>query len=268
MDWFSTESLETIFHISTITVAILGGFGLMAALISAFSGYEVADRLQKESNVKISEANARAEEAKAGSAEANASGEKAKRDAAIALKQANEANAHLADANARAAQANERAAQAAQKAAEANLALEKYKAPRSLTKLQQDTIREKLKKISGVSVDVLNFGSTTEIVTFSALLVSILNGAGWPAQSWNDMGGGAATGIVVITKPDANENILKASKALVGALQDAGVVCNLHSVPEWNTQDKWVSPPGAVMGPSWESSKVAPIRLIIGAKPQ
>ncbi|HUJ79475.1 MAG TPA: hypothetical protein VLY45_04075, partial [Nitrospiria bacterium] len=44
---------------------------LTAALFSAFSGYEVADRLQKESNTKIADSNARAEEAKKEAAQAN-----------------------------------------------------------------------------------------------------------------------------------------------------------------------------------------------------
>jgi len=81
MGVFSTSSLEWIFQYATIFAAIFGGLSLTLALISAFSGYEVSDRLQKESNEKISEANVRAEEAKSVAAEANkiAEGERLER---------------------------------------------------------------------------------------------------------------------------------------------------------------------------------------------
>lgn len=71
MSGFSTESLEGIFHIATYAAFILGGLSVTAALISAFSGYEVADRLTKESDLKIAKTNERAANAEQRAAEAN-----------------------------------------------------------------------------------------------------------------------------------------------------------------------------------------------------
>ena len=68
---FSLEFWESVFFWSTGIAAGAGAVGVAAAFIAGMVGYQVTDRLVKESNVKISEANARAEEAKAIAAKAN-----------------------------------------------------------------------------------------------------------------------------------------------------------------------------------------------------
>lgn len=181
-------------------------------------------------------------------------------DAGVKIAEASEG---AAKADERAAQANERAANAEHKAAEANLALEIFKAPRSLTRSQQDRLRDKLELFRGVSIDIFRFGETPEIVRFSTLLVVPLKEAGWSPRDWNSIGGGAATGVLVMTRQGTDNNVLMAASALVTALRDVGI----ESGP-WQAPENWSAAPGGMLnGPPWEPDKSAPIRMIIGTKP-
>lgn len=71
MTGISSQTLEFLFHVSTYAAFVLGGLSVTAALISAFSGYEVSDRVQKEAEQRISAATAQAELAKTEAAKAN-----------------------------------------------------------------------------------------------------------------------------------------------------------------------------------------------------
>lgn len=62
---YSLSFWETTFRWATGIAAVAGGIGVTAAFISAIVGYQVTDRVIKESDKKIAEANTRAEEAKA-----------------------------------------------------------------------------------------------------------------------------------------------------------------------------------------------------------
>jgi hypothetical protein len=64
--FFSTPFLQTVFFVTTAAAAIAGGIGIVAALMSALSGYVITDRAQREADVLIAEAKgeaARANEA-------------------------------------------------------------------------------------------------------------------------------------------------------------------------------------------------------------
>jgi hypothetical protein len=104
-------------------------------------------------------------------ADANSRAGRARRDAATANeraaaleKEAESARAAIADANAR--------------AIEAQLALEKYKAPRSLTKEQQDRIVENIKLFAGQEY-ALSVAVGAEAENFLCMLDGILQSAGW-----------------------------------------------------------------------------------------
>lgn len=183
--------------------------------------------------------------------------------AAIAIERTAILENKTAEIKADTVKANERAAKAEKEAAEAKLALEKFKAPRLLTKLQQDILRDKLKPFSGITIDIIRYGATTEIARLSELIGAPLNEAGWSPRTWNDISGGSATGVLVMTKLNATETIVKASNALIVTLRELSIDCS-----PWAPPKDWSAVPGAVSGPSWEADKVAPIRLIIGAKPQ
>lgn len=78
MAGFSTETLGFLFHWATICAAIFGTIGVISALISAFSGYEVSGRLQKETDLKLAEANKNVAEARQETAEAKLETERVK----------------------------------------------------------------------------------------------------------------------------------------------------------------------------------------------
>jgi len=86
-----------------------------------------ANSVAKQAESKLADANARAEEAKRQAAEANARSEEAKKDSADSLL--------------RAAEAEKQVASAKERAAEATLALEKFKAPRTLSTEQRNVLR-------------------------------------------------------------------------------------------------------------------------------
>ena len=163
------------------------------------------------------------------------------------------------------ANTNERAAQAEARAAEANLELAKFKAPRSLTGAQQKSLKDALKSFSNISIDVIRYGETPEIVQLSTALVLPLKEAGWNPRDWNVVGGGAATGVLIVTKTGSADTVEKGAVALVTALQAVGIASAKLPVPE-NWGD-WGNAPGIVTGLPWERDKVAPIRMIIGTKP-
>jgi hypothetical protein len=167
-----------------------------------------------------------------------------KRDLAEAAKAASEANA---------------------RAAEARLELERLKMPRSLSRAQQDSFRDRLLVFRGTSIDIFRYGDTPEIVFFSNMLFSVLREAGWSLREWNITGSGAVVGILVITKHGADENILRAANELLGTLQASGL-----DAKEWPADTTWGEFPssgGYIVGPSLDEKTAAPIRILIGAKP-
>jgi hypothetical protein len=82
-------------------------------------------------------------------------------------------NKEAGDARRDAAKANERAANAERDAAAASLALEKYKAPRTLTPEQRRRIKDKLTKF-GPTPFVLAVDPTPEAITFMGIVNSVL----------------------------------------------------------------------------------------------
>lgn len=183
MGGFSTHFLEACFHYGTFAAMLFGGFALIAAFIAGFSGYEVADRLQKESDEKISRTNERA---------------------ALIEREA--------------AQANERAANAEQKAAEATLALEKIRSPRTFTLQQREAIIAKLKPFAGLKFDMLASGGD-ESVAFANKILEILREAGWIFLNKGGFIMGSSEGVVV----RADSPLKDAANALHSALIAQGV---------------------------------------------
>lgn len=176
-----------------------------------------------------------------------------------------EARAEAARATEGAAIANERAAQAEAQAADARLALEKFKAPRFITRAQQEILRDRLKPFTGASIDILRFGDSMEIVNFSAQLDAPLTNAGWSPRYWTITAGGAVVGAFVVTKNGSSEITDKAATALVKALREVGI--GSEKVPPPDGWGDWTAPPGIAHGPSWVKEQIAPIRMVIGAKP-
>jgi hypothetical protein len=86
------------------------------------------------------------------------------------------------------ASANQQAAQANERAAKAQLALEKFKAPRTLTPEQRGRIVDKLKPFSGTEYDITISESDPEILSFVLTLERVLSTAGWTELDWKGTG--------------------------------------------------------------------------------
>jgi hypothetical protein len=84
----------------------------------------------------------------------------------------------LASLNSQAAQANQMAADANERATEAQLALEKYKAPRMITDLQQSVFIDAI-KLSGGQQYMLSVAAGQESANLVCLIDRLLKQAGW-----------------------------------------------------------------------------------------
>jgi hypothetical protein len=173
--------------------------------------------------------------------------------------------ADTATANAQAESAKAEAARANESAAQANLALEKFKAPRSLTPAQAENLRSSLMPYAGISVDILKYGETLEITNLANQIEAALSGAGLHPRNWTVTGGGAAVGILLITENGSSPKVEAAASSLLSAFVASEITCQRVSIPEaWKD---WTTLPGVLMGPPWDKDKLAPIRMVIGSKP-
>jgi len=149
-------------------------------------------------------------------------------------------NRALADSRERIAESNERAANAEQKAAEAKLALEKYKAPRILTKEGQSRITFKMAQFSGVTFDIAATTSK-ESLNLVEQIESALTSAKWTQLEWTggsisrngkvSIGHAIETGITVQVEIAQKEHLLGVAKALSSALNDEGIAAEAQLMP-------------------------------------
>ncbi len=156
-----------------------------------------------------------------------------------------------------AADAHARAAEASQKAAEAQLALAKFKAPRTLTPEQEQSIEDALKPFIGQQY-ALSVAPGIEASNLLCVLDSILKRAGWQQHAaigsimvgtdCGPAGLNSLTGIDARRSPTASPATIGAINALVEAL--AGTDVALRGVT-----DPVNNPTGEV------------IILMVGAKP-
>jgi hypothetical protein len=136
---------------------------------------------------------------------------------------ANEAATERAKADAEIAREGAIAAHA--KALEAELALEKYKAPRTLSPSQIENLISKMKEFQGQTFQITTFWEMREPLDLSNNLYRILLASGWeyvkPETGSFLLGG--MEGIQVWSHPDANENVGKAAGALAKELSSLGL---------------------------------------------
>ena len=177
---FSLAFWESVFFWATGLAALAGAVSVMSAFVAGIVGYQVADVVQKENEVKIADSNARAESAKLSSAEANA------------------------------------------RAAEANLALEKFKAPRFLSTQEIQLIVSRVSKFAGQEYEVTPYWDSKESLDFSNQLHESLTTAGWkylPHGSGSMLFAGTA-GVQVWVHPNADISVKNAADSLVSTLNE------------------------------------------------
>jgi hypothetical protein len=113
------------------------------------------------------------------------------------------------------------AAEANARALEAQLALEKFKAPRILADVELRAIAEKIRPFSGQEFQIVTYWEMQEPLSFAnQLYAGLVELAGWkyikPEGSRLMLGG--TEGVQVWTHPDADEEVKKAADALITAL--------------------------------------------------
>ena len=141
---------------------------------------------------------------------------------------ANEAATARAKADAEIAREGAEAAHA--KALEAELALEKYKAPRTLSPSQVNDLISNMRKFQGQKFQITTFWEMKEPLDLSNNIYRSLVAAGWeyvkPETGHFLLGG--MEGIEVWTYPSSGENVDKAAIALVDELNsfELGAVLN------------------------------------------
>lgn len=162
------------------------------------------------------------------------------------------------------AQLHKDADEAKARAKEAELALEKYKAPRIIEKDKFDELVEKLKPFSGRRIDIFAYptGGTPDTLWYAnRIFVAFLN-ARWKVKFWSVIGGAAdapeevgVSGLAGI----GGDAIFKMK--LIDLLKSAGIEAH-----PWRTFIETDKPSLLEYGPSWDSADVAPIRILVGSK--
>ena len=241
---------------------------------------EVSAEIQRVADKQVAELNKQAEEARLEAEQARKEASTFGREiananarAADANKKAASAESHLAETQKRAAKAEDQAALAQAEAAKFNETAEREKLariqleakllPRSLTPQQFKDLVTKLKPYSGERVDLLVYGETAEIVNITNVIGSAARSAGWRVKAWSTISPGAAvTGILVSRRAEAPSiPVDRATDALVSALRSEGLACTRFA-PFTGT-----AIPAAIMGPPWDIKDIAPLRIMVGAKP-
>jgi len=170
------------------------------------------------------------------------------------------------------AEANERAATAEQRAAEANRAAEQERlervkleakiAPRFLSREEREVLSSRIRSAQVKLVDLFLYGSTPEIVRLSRQLAEALTSANWNVQVWNVYGNAAVAGIAISVVDTADPNTSASAELLLTALDEAGL-----DVITRTWLDREGSKPQGIIGPVWDPTKAAPIRIHLGVKP-
>ena len=134
-----------------------------------------------------------------------------------------ETESKIAKSNAQAETARLESAKANARAAEANLALEKFKAPRSIDQHGPQLIISKLSNFSEQEYKITTFWDLKEAFEFSNQLNHALQKAGWKYVPHGEGGAfllGGISGIQVWTHPNADQHVRDAADALVSTLKE------------------------------------------------
>jgi hypothetical protein len=135
------------------------------------------------------------------------------------------------------ASVNAQAAEANRSAAESQLALEKFKAPRTLTPEQRGRIVDKLKQFSGTEYDITVSSIDPEILDFVLTLELVLSTAEWTELDWKGNAeklirggkqplireGVSVTNVLIGVEQDQPPKLFEFALALSDALEAEGV---------------------------------------------
>ena len=228
--WF--DAFNVILFLSALVVAVATyGSAQMAAVKERFSDERTA-----------------ANEAETARANERAAG--LEREAALAKERTAQLDMSVADAN--------------KKAAEAQLALERFKAPRSIDGESERRLIASLQKFPNTFATLwLWNGAGTEGSSLAGRLRSILSTSNWKVSGPNAlMGSHSEPGIIIAIRRSPDPGDAAAAKALHDELQEVGIASQLqHGVT-----DDPVSVLGAYTGPG-SDYPTSNVWVVIGSKP-
>ena len=127
------------------------------------------------------------------------------------------------------------AAEANARALEAQLALQRFKAPRTLTIEQQAAISNKLCEFTGTRFDAAVIRSDPETYRLLDMIEAPLTAAGWTQVNWGnndavlkrsgkpDVGEWAATNVIIAVPHDLIPQLWMAAASLAAALTEANI---------------------------------------------
>jgi hypothetical protein len=128
---------------------------------------------------------------------------------------------------------------------------------RTLSSEQQGRIKSRLAAWSGRDLDILVVNSTPEISGIADSIRASLPPS-WHVRQWFASMGPSVAGILVSTRTGSDKEADDAAKALVELLKPVGA--------SRGEQFGSGSPHWAIMGTAWDNNRIAPIRMLIGAK--
>jgi hypothetical protein len=161
------------------------------------------------------------------------------------------------------AEALEHASKAEAEADQASLELARYRAPRSLTLAQQANIAARLRPFGSKRVDAFIVGDSKEISDIAERIITAIRQGGWSVRLFGKaVSGPSIAGVLVGTHIGSDTSVTDGADTLILALRAEGITSNRFR-PQYDDEL-----PMAYMGAeNWDSKDIAPIRILIGAKP-
>lgn len=154
-------------------------------------------------------------------------------------------------------------ANASARALEAQLALERFRSPRAIEQADKSRLASALSLFSGTKAAIYVLAEGTEPSGLGASIQELLREAHWQSFTWTWSGAGITTGVLVSCKAGSDQHINDICGALVAAFNSAHIESKILVWP-----GDWEHFGGFLNGPNQASPIEAPIRIIIGSKPQ
>jgi hypothetical protein len=150
------------------------------------------------------------------------------------------------------------------RAAEAQLALEKFKEPRLILDADKPRLISLWSEFAGTNAAIYVLGEGPEPTGIGLAIKALLTQSRWSANLWTWSGIGGFPGVFIFFKPGSTSEITTACDALVRGLLSIHIdaVTELWPGPDWDHFG------GMLNGPNPPAPTEAPIRIVIGAKPQ
>jgi hypothetical protein len=222
--------------------------GAFAVAVGTYGAIRMGEIKERFSNERLAANESATEQAKSEAARAHERTAELERDAALARERAAQLEKGVAESNTR--------------AAEAQLALERFKAPRVIPDTEKPKMIAALTKFAPIKAAVYVIGDGPDPIGLGGSITDVLVKSRWDALMWTWSGVGGVVGVVVFAKPGSSADIEAATDGLVLALRAA----HIDSVKEpWPGQ--WDTFGGMLNGPNPPSPTEPPIRVVIGTKP-